>query len=139
MNYYIDSRYGNDANDGLSRQTAFRSVEKMSEIMLNGGDTVLLKAGTEYVGSLHLKRNRDGGIIKIDRYGVGEKPIINGIGKSPVLLENFDYVEIESLDDGVVYISTGKGSGKDREVKDVFAYNLDFGTITHIADISKLN
>jgi len=66
MVYYIDSRYGNDANDGLSRQTAFRSVEKMNEITLNGGDAVLLKAGTEYVGSLHLKRNRDGGIIKID-------------------------------------------------------------------------
>ena len=32
----------------------------------------------------------------------------------PVEYENFDYVEIESLDDGVVYISTGKGSGKDR-------------------------
>ena len=57
----------------------------------------------------------------------------------PAEYENFDYVEIESLDDGVVYISTGKGSGKDREVKDVFAYNLDSDTITHIADISKLN
>lgn len=97
MVYYIDSRYGNDANDGLSRQTAFRSVEKMNEITLNGGDAVLLKAGTEYVGSLHLKRNRDGGIIKIDRYGVGDNPIINGTGKSPVLLENFDFVELQNI------------------------------------------
>lgn len=97
MVYYIDSRYGNDENDGLSRQTAFRSVARMSEIALNGGDVVLLKAGAEYTGSLHLKRNRDGGIVKIDRYGVGEKPIINGTGESPILLENFDYVELQNI------------------------------------------
>ena len=57
----------------------------------------------------------------------------------PAEYKNFDYVQIESLDEGVVYISTGKGSGKDREVKDIFAYNLDSDTITHIADISKLH
>ena len=55
MVYYIDSRYGSDSNDGLSRQTAFASVGKMSEITLKGGDTVLIKADTEYNGSLHLK------------------------------------------------------------------------------------
>lgn len=97
MVYYIDSRYGSDSNDGLSRQTAFASVGKMSEITLKGGDTVLIKADTEYNGSLHLKRIRDGGIIKIDRYGTGAKPIINGAGESPVLLENFDFVEIKNI------------------------------------------
>lgn len=97
MVYYIDSKYGNDLNDGLSRQTAFASVGRMSEITLKGGDSVLIKAGTEYSGSLNLKRVRDGGLIKIDRYGVGEKPIINGTGESPILLTNFDNVEIQNI------------------------------------------
>ena len=97
MIYYIDGRYGSDSNDGLSRQTAFRSVGKLGEITLNGGDMVFLKAGVEYTGSLHLKRNRDGGIIKIDRYGVGDDPLIAGAGKPPVLLENFDFVSLRNI------------------------------------------
>ncbi len=97
MVYYIDSRYGDDRNDGLSRQTAFRSLERINKITLCGGDTVLLKAGTEYTGSLHLKRILDGGLIRIDRYGVGDKPLINGTGKPPILLENFECVELQNI------------------------------------------
>ena len=33
MVYYLDSQYGNDRNDGLSRQTAFRSLDKINELI----------------------------------------------------------------------------------------------------------
>lgn len=97
MIYYLDSQYGNDKNDGLSRQTAFYSLEKINELMLSGGDKVLLKAGTVYEGSLNPKRVRGNGIISINKYGVGDKPLINGIDTPPVLLENFDEVELENI------------------------------------------
>ncbi len=97
MIYYLDSQYGNDKNDGLSRQTAFRSLEKINELTLTGGDKVLIKAGTVYEGSLHPKRQRGNGIIYINRYGVGEKPLIKGTGDPTIWLENFDEVEVENI------------------------------------------
>ncbi len=97
MIYYLDGAYGNDLNDGLSRQTAFKTLEKANGIILNGGDKLLIKAGTVYEGSLSPKRVRDNGTVYIDRYGVGEKPLINGKNIPPLLLENFDDVEVENI------------------------------------------
>ena len=97
MIYYLDSQYGNDKNDGLSRQTAFGSLEKVNSLTFTGGDKLLIKAGTVYEGSLSPKRVRDTGMVYIGRYGVGEKPLINGIDTPPILLENFDEVDIEDI------------------------------------------
>ena len=76
MIYYLDSQYGNDKNDGLSRQTAFRTLDKVNSLTLTGGDKLLIKAGTVYEGSLSPKRERGNGIIYINRYGVGENLLL---------------------------------------------------------------
>lgn len=56
MVYYVDSIYGRDENDGCSRQTAFRTVARINSLTLQGGDSVLFKAGGVYPGSLIPRR-----------------------------------------------------------------------------------
>ena len=38
MIYYVDSRRGSDSNDGLSRQTAWRTTEAINAHVFQGGD-----------------------------------------------------------------------------------------------------
>lgn len=97
MTYFIDSVTGSDQNDGRSRQTAFRSIDKVNALTLQGGDAVLFKAGCTFEGNLHPKRIRDGGVIRFGRYGVGEKPLIAAPGGEAFDLCDFDYVEVRDL------------------------------------------
>lgn len=41
--YYVDSKGGNDNNDGTSESKAFQTLDKVNELDLEPGDTVLLK------------------------------------------------------------------------------------------------
>ena len=47
MIYYVDSRRGSDGNDGLSRQTAWRTTQAVNDRCLCGGDEVLFRAGLD--------------------------------------------------------------------------------------------
>lgn len=48
VTYYIDSNGGNDANDGLSDVTAWQSVARVQNTLLNPGDFVRFKRGSGY-------------------------------------------------------------------------------------------
>ncbi len=45
VTYYVSSFGGNDANDGLSPQTAFRTIAQVNSLNLQAGDAVLFKCG----------------------------------------------------------------------------------------------
>lgn len=51
----------------------------------------------------------------------------------------YDCTNMINLDDGILYICTEKGFGNNQCSQDVFAYNMKNSTITHVADIGKLN
>jgi len=44
MHWYVDSKNGNDANDGRAPKTAFQSVQHVSHVACRG-DTVLIVPG----------------------------------------------------------------------------------------------
>ena len=92
MTYFVDSQYGCDQADGLSRQTAFRSVARVNELTLHDGDVVKFKAGCTYEGTLHPRRDGGEGFIEFTRYGVGEKPIILGNEEAAV-----DIVDVSGI------------------------------------------
>ena len=46
--YYVDSKGGNDNNDGTSESKAFQTLDKVNELDLEPGDTVLLKKGSVF-------------------------------------------------------------------------------------------
>lgn len=41
--YYVDSKEGNDSNDGTAENKAFQTLDKVNALNLGPGDTVLLK------------------------------------------------------------------------------------------------
>ena len=70
--YYV-SAGGNDANDGRSPESAWKTVEKVSEAALLSGDGVLFKRGDLFRGMIVTKSG-----VSYGAYGEGEKPRIYG-------------------------------------------------------------
>ena len=58
-NYYLSGR-GNDTNNGLSKQTAWRSLEKINRIDFKPGDSVLLEGGAVFNGTIKLTSDDNG-------------------------------------------------------------------------------
>ncbi len=99
--YHVDSDSGNDANDGLSVRTAWKTLDPVNGKTFGAGDQILFKAGTHYGGGLALKGSgeKDRPIL-LGMYGEGAKPRIDGEGKvlDTLLLRNADYWEIRDLE-----------------------------------------
>lgn len=98
--FYISSSTGNDDLDGLSPESAWKSLEKASAHKLIPGDALLFKTGDTFLGRLMLLN--EGGTadapVTISAYGTGPKPVIEGNGfLSAVHLVNSDYIHISKL------------------------------------------
>lgn len=89
--FYVDSENGDDSADGMTPETAWKTLTKVNETQLIGGDRILLKAGSVFEDqALSIK---SGGTaenpIIIDMYDgdvvgaeAGERPHIKGNGKN---------------------------------------------------------
>ena len=69
--YSVDAERGSDANDGLSAERAWRSLQKANAAKLAPGSTVRFRRGGEFRGQL---RTRPG--VTYSNYGEGDKPIL---------------------------------------------------------------
>ena len=89
--FYVDSENGDDSTDGMTPETAWKTLTKVNETQLIGGDRILLKAGSVFEDqALSIK---SGGTaenpIIIDMYDgdvvgaeAGERPRIKGNGRN---------------------------------------------------------
>ena len=81
MQYYVDSRFGCDDNDGLAPMTPWQSLEKINAATFLPGDEILLAADSVFEGQLHPKGDGTAEApIRIRSYGGGRKPCIDGCG-----------------------------------------------------------
>jgi len=104
-NYYLSSSAGNDTDDGLSKETPWETLEKISTTELFPGDSILFKTGDTFNGQLVVNGSgiKDHSIV-ISSYGNGEKPIIDGANVeggahlTSILINNQEYIEIEKLE-----------------------------------------
>lgn len=70
MRYYIDSKNGNDTNDGRSENLAWSSLSKLETAKLYPGDTVRFKRGSTFTGSLLIDDSGDSQkFITLSDYG----------------------------------------------------------------------
>ncbi len=69
--YYV-SNEGNDENDGLTPETAWASLSKVSAAELQFGDAVFFERGDEFRGVLWAQEG-----VTYSAYGEGDKPILN--------------------------------------------------------------
>jgi hypothetical protein len=76
--YYVDPA-GNDANDGLSPQRAWRTVARVNSANLQSGDAVYFKSGGLWRETLEPAHGGAPGMpITFSHYGSGPRPIISG-------------------------------------------------------------
>jgi len=74
--YYISGLTGNDANNGTSETTAWQTIEKFRETILEDNSTVLFKRGETFRGAVYTNKFPKG--IRYDAYGTGANPVIAG-------------------------------------------------------------
>lgn len=80
-NYYVASN-GNDANNGTSTSSPWKSLNKVNSSFstLNPGDNILFNRGDVFYGSLIVNKSGTAGSpITIGAYGTGNKPVITGL------------------------------------------------------------
>lgn len=75
--YFVDSTGGDDARDGKSPSTAWRSLDKVNAAResLKGGDRVLFRRGGLWRGMLRPGSGEKGNPVVYSHYGKGPKPI----------------------------------------------------------------
>jgi hypothetical protein len=127
--YHADAVSGNDMNDGLSPETAWRTLSKVNSKVFESGDRLLLRSGTRFEGCLNPKGSgtADHPIV-IDRYGTGAKPAIDGAGlvNAALLLQNVEFWEVSNLE------ITNTGPTPEPRRRGVFLHLRDFGVARHI-------
>ena len=127
--YYVDADNGNDYNDGLTKATSWRTLDKVNSLTFSQGARILLKSGGVWSGQLKPRGSGTAFLpIVIDQYGEGPKPLINGngiIGQGVVLLSNQSYWEIRNLE-----ITNDAIENAERRGVEVNASN--YGTVEHI-------
>ncbi|MFC4775726.1 CARDB domain-containing protein [Paenibacillus sp. GCM10023252] len=127
--YYVDNIGGVDTLAGTSEQTAWKTLTKVNATTFQPGDTILFKSGGSWSGKLHPKGSGAAGSpIVIDKYGTGNKPIINGgglIGTGAVYLYNQQYWEINNLEITNTGATQGQKMGVSIEAQDA-------GNLSHI-------
>src|SRR5687768_10355038 len=55
VTYYIDSKAGNDQNDGTSKKAPWKSFSRLYTVQLQPGDSVCLKRGSSFIGPLEIR------------------------------------------------------------------------------------
>lgn len=105
--YYVDNLSGDDGNDGTTSSSAFQKLEKVNELILQPGDSVLFKRGGKWIGTLRPQGSgTKGKRIVIGAFGKGDDPVIDAEGKSlesdfmsaSILLFNQEYWEIRDIE-----------------------------------------
>ena len=100
-NYYVDAENGNDVNNGISAQKAWKSLDKLKDIELKAGDSILFRRGSVFTGTIEINaQGRSDCRIVIDAYGTGENPCIKAPDGSlyTVSITNSDYVTLQNIE-----------------------------------------
>lgn len=99
--YYVDSRAGNDLNDGGSAVTPWRSLQKVGKTPLRPGDIILLVAGSVWREPLVISRSgRNDAPISVRVTGAGPRPKIEagGVADYGVAILDAEYVTVSGLE-----------------------------------------
>ncbi len=111
--YYIDASAGSDSANGLSRTTAWKTLNKITTASLNLPAQIFLKRGESWNESLVLPNSN----ITLDAYGVGAAPVLNGATSLTIL---------NNIGSGIYYsdttLASGEGLGNVSENGSVMAF-----------------
>jgi hypothetical protein len=126
--YHVDSRSGDDAGDGTTPGTAWRSLEKVNGTLFQPGDRVLFHRGSVWAGQLVITcQGAPERPVLFGATAVGPRPRLEacGVFQDTVLLRNAQHVVLRGLE----LTNTGTNSAPRRGVH-ILADNA--GTLTNI-------
>ena len=91
VTYYIDDAGGSDNMSGLSPDTAWKTVQRANDVLLNPGDSILFKRGGKFIGSLIPKGSgtKESPIV-ISAYGEGARPVLMPHPEYPITKDSRD-------------------------------------------------
>lgn len=98
---YFVSPDGNDGSDGLSVESAWKTIDKVNTVVFQPGDKILFESGAVFKGQLKpLGSGSEGKPITISSFGGEKRPVIDfgeaeGAG---ILLENISYWEVKGME-----------------------------------------
>src|SRR6478609_9703364 len=96
--FYLDSRRGDNANDGRRPGRAWRSLSRLGSADLRPGDTVAFRRGARFSGSARVAASGTyRRPITLTAYGAGASPVLTNPGRPNMLDVTGDHVEITNL------------------------------------------
>ncbi|MCK5172621.1 MAG: right-handed parallel beta-helix repeat-containing protein [Planctomycetes bacterium] len=98
--YYLDSDSGMDSNSGLTAEEAWKSLSKAGSVGLKAGDTLRIKRGSRFQGSLRIEAvGAEDHRTVIEAFGQGPPPVIDASGfLAGVHILNSHYVVVKDLE-----------------------------------------
>jgi len=107
--FYVDAESGSDKSDGISPQSAWKSLTPVNARSFKPGDTVLFACGGRWEGSLvPAGGGAPGKPVTFGAYGKGRRPVIDGGKQSGVLVSGHSHLAFQDL-----AITNDSGSGAD--------------------------
>ena len=128
--YYVSSSTGNDNNNGLSQNSAWKSLLKVASFSFNDGDIIYLKRGDTFEATkIDITKG-----ITIDAYGTGEKPLINGLYEVTGFEKKKESVYYKRLNSGYPQLLLINGIIKEKGYLPKSTETLDGASGNNLAD-----
>ncbi len=127
--YHVDSNRGDDKQDGVSPQAAWRSLDRANALELKPGDSLLFAADSVFQGQLKPRgEGAETQPITIGMYGRGKTPRIEGNGQvnAAVHLYNTQNITVQDLH------LTNKGNEPGKWRRGLFVQIKDYGVARNI-------
>jgi len=132
-NFYVDSISGNDSNNGLSAESAFKTLSAAFSRCFVPGDSILLARGGSYKGGVELHSSGSKTApIKISAYGDGNAPVITDFANKVGLGIWGEYVEISEIEftcpEGITAIgwyAVKSGASKGAVIKNCYFHHIN--------------
>ena len=100
--YYVDATGGDDSNDGLSPEEAWKTISKVNSMNYNSGDSILFKRGETWNDGIVVRSSGSSGQeITFGAYGEGDKPVLDlelAGDKSIGIRLEADYINIQDFE-----------------------------------------
>tara|TARA_R110000868_G_scaffold91384_9_gene253469 strand:- start:1493 stop:2947 length:1455 start_codon:yes stop_codon:yes gene_type:complete len=134
--YFVDNLIGEDLNNGEDQATPFKTLNRVNQLHLKPGDSVLFKRGGNWQGHLIPQGSgKKGQRIVIGAYGKGDAPKIDAEGgkqepdymSATILLFNQEFWEIRDIE-----VQNFEKGNPDRPVKKagILVLAKDIGTLS---------
>jgi sugar phosphate isomerase/epimerase len=131
VDYHVDCRAGDDARNGRSPETAWRSVAQVSTTTFQPGDGILLRRGTRCTGVLWPKGSGEPGRpIRLAAYGEGPLPIVDAAGgEAAVKLFDQQHWHVETIEATGgnpygIHVSGSKGTLRHFRIRNVVVHGV---------------